>query len=278
MSSLSEYPPSSAAPDPAYYYRIPSDRMSSSASIYDACLAELSESTTDRQLIQCLSARLQNDVGSHDYARHVLLLYAAALVFFMQAGFAMVCAGAVRKKNVQNTMLKNLLDACGASAAYFAVGFAFSFGGMDQRSPDKSFVGHENFFLLDVTDYAFWMFQFAFSAASATIVAGTLAERCQMAAYLCYSVMLTGWVYPIVVHAVWNANGFLSAYSVDPMWGVGMVDFAGSGVVHVTGGTTALFATLILGPRRGRFHDDEGNKLEVPREIPGHSVALQVRP
>ena len=88
--------------------------------------------------------------------------------------------------------------------------------------------------------------------------------------------MLTGWVYPIVVHAVWNANGFLSAFSVDPLWGVGMVDFAGSGVVHLTGGVTALFATLILGPRRGRFHDDSGRKLDKPKNIPGHSVALQV--
>ena len=98
-----------------------------------------------------------------------------------------------------------------------------------------------------------------------------------IAAYLCYSVMLTGWVYPIVAHAVWNANGFLSAHSVDPLFGVGMIDFAGSGVVHVTGGITALFATMILGPRRGRFHDDSGRKLDRPKEIQGHSVALQVR-
>jgi len=88
--------------------------------------------------------------------------------------------------------------------------------------------------------------------------------------------MLTGWVYPIIAHAVWDANGFLSAYSVDPLWGVGMVDFAGSGVVHLTGGTTALFATLILGPRRGRFHDETGRRLDTPREFQGHSVALQV--
>ena len=99
----------------------------------------------------------------------------------MQAGFAMVCAGAVRKKNVQNTMLKNLLDACGAAVAYFMVGYAFSFGGMDESSPEKNFVGTKNFFLMDVDDLGFWLFQYAFSAASATIVAGTLAERCQMA-------------------------------------------------------------------------------------------------
>lgn len=102
------------------------------------------------------------------------------------------------------------------------------------------------------------------------------AERCQMAAYLCYSFMLTGWVYPIIAHAVWSPNGYLSAFATNPLWDVGLIDFAGSGVVHTTGGITALFATMILGPRRGRFHDEEGRKLEVPREIPGHSMALQV--
>ena len=122
----------------------------------------------------------------------------------------MVCAGAVRKKNVQNTMLKNLLDACGAAIAFYTVGYAFAFGGMEPESPEKTFIGHTNFFLMDVDDLAFWLFQYAFSAAAATIVAGTLAERCQMAAYMCYSVLLAGWVYPIVVHAVWNPNGFLS--------------------------------------------------------------------
>jgi ammonium transporter, Amt family len=132
------------------------------------------------------------------------------------------------------SMLKNLLDACGASLAFFAVGYAFAFGGMEPTSSKKTFVGNTNFFLMDVNDLAFWVFQYAFSAASATIVAGTLAERCQMAAYLCYSFMLSGWVYPIIVHAIWNPNGFLSANSVDPLWGVGMIDFAGSGVVVST--------------------------------------------
>ena len=199
-----------------------------------------------------------------------------ALVFFMQAGFAMLCAGAVRKKNVQNTMLKNLLDACGAALAFFVIGYAFAFGGDDPSSGHKTFIGTSNFFLMDVDDLAFWLFQYAFSAASATIVAGTLAERCQMVAYLCYSIMLGGFVYPVVAHSVWSIQGFLSFASPDPLWGVGMVDFAGSGVVHLTGGTTALFATMILGPRRGRFHDDTGRKLKKPKEFPGHSVALQV--
>jgi ammonium transporter, Amt family len=129
---------------------------------------------------------------------------------------------------------------------------------------------------MDVDDWAFWMFQYAFSAASTTIVAGTLAERCQMAAYLCYSLLLAGFVYPVIAHSMWARVGFLSPIKDDPLFGVGVVDFAGGAIVHMTGGTTALFATMILGPRRGRFHDEQGRKLEKPKEFPGHSVALQV--
>jgi ammonium transporter, Amt family len=199
-----------------------------------------------------------------------------ALVFYMQSGFAMLCAGAVRKKNVGNTMLKNLLDACGAALAFFLVGYAFAFGGNDPNSDKKTFIGTSNFMLMDVDDHAYWLFQYAFSAASATIVAGTLAERCQMVAYLCYSIMLGGFVYPVVAHAIWSHQGFLSHLAVNPLWGVGMIDFAGGGVVHMTGGTTALFATMILGPRRGRFHDETGRELAKPNDFPGHSVALQV--
>ena len=129
---------------------------------------------------------------------------------------------------------------------------------------------------MDVEDLAFWLFQYAFSAASATIVAGTLAERCQMAAYLGYSVLLGGFVYPVVAHSVWSLHGFLSATALEPMWGVGMIDFAGSGTVHLTGGATALYATIILGPRRGRFFDEQGDPLRNPSRFRGHSVALQL--
>jgi Amt family ammonium transporter len=131
--------------------------------------------------------------------------------------------------------------------------------------------------LQDVTDYAFWTFQFTFSAAAATIVAGALVERCAMSAYFYYSLLLSGFVYPVVVHAIWSGPGFLSTTTEKPLFGVGVVDYAGSGVVHVTGGMTALCALFILGPRRGRFHDfDTGAPLEVPTLMPGQSVSLQV--
>lgn len=110
------------------------------------------------------------------------LIYAASLVFYMQAGFAMLCAGSVRYKNLQNTMLKNLLDACGASLGFYTVGYAFAWGGSAPGSEgggegNTTFIGTQNFFLNGVDQKAFWLFQFAFAATSATIVAGTLAER-----------------------------------------------------------------------------------------------------
>ena len=144
--------------------------------VYQLCVSSLTadQAPATEDVLQCVSQTLSGDRGAREFSRIVLLIYSAALVFIMQAGFAMVCAGAVRKKNVQNTMLKNLLDACGASLAFFTVGYAFAFGGSDYTSATKTFVGAQNFFLVNVDEYAFFLFQYAFSAASATIVAGTL--------------------------------------------------------------------------------------------------------
>jgi Amt family ammonium transporter len=207
------------------------------------------------------------------------LLFAAAMVFFMQAGFAMLCAGSVRQKNVKNIMLKNILDACGGALGFWSVGYAFAYGG--SSSDKKGFIGNSGFFLA-TEDFnsggglISWFFQFAFAATAATIVAGTVAERCKFEAYLCYSLMLTGFVYPVVVYSIWSSSGFLTAFNDDPAFGCGMHDFAGSGVVHMTGGITALIAAKILGPRIGRFYDADGNELPEPHSFPPHSVALQV--
>jgi Amt family ammonium transporter len=228
------------------------------------------------EVLECVSDRLEEQAATQRAdINSWLLVLAGALVFFMQAGFAMLCGGCVRKKNLQNTMLKNLLDACGAAIAFHCVGYAFAFGGQNDRT-DITFVGVTNFFGTGEVDQAFWFFEYAFSATCVTIVAGTLAERCQMVAYLFYSVFLTGFVYPVVVHSIWSNNGFLSAFSADPLWGIGCIDFAGSGVVHLTGGTTALSATMILGARKGRFHDSRGRVLPTPTPFPGHSIALQL--
>lgn len=243
--------------------------------VFEDCALETEGGGQDL-LIQCLADRFDslhdNQVSSYvDW----LLILCGALVFFMQAGFAMICAGCVRKKNVQNSMLKNLLDACGAALAFFSLGYGFSFGGHNDIS-GVTFIGKTEFFSKGDIDQGVWFFQFAFSATSVTIVAGTLAERCQMVAYLMYSLFLSGFVYPVVVHTMWSNNGFLSAFTEEPFQGIGVIDFAGSGVVHLTGGTTALIATWILGPRKGRFYDGRGRPLVEPRVIHGHSLALQL--
>lgn len=121
-------------------------------------------------------------------------LLQGTLVFFMQSGFAMLCAGSVRQKNVKNILLKNLLDACGGALGFFFVGYGVAYGGAQEGT---TFLGNGNFALRgfnvdDGDDWAFFFFQFAFAATAATIVAGTVAERCKMSAYLLYSVFLTG--------------------------------------------------------------------------------------
>lgn len=227
------------------------------------------------ELLECISNGLEGltDERTQGFV-DFLHVIAGAMIFFMQAGFATLCAGSVRIKNVQNTMLKNLLDACGAAIAFYLVGYAFAFGGQEDNTK-TSFIGTSDFVSTGDSS-AFWFFQYTFSATSVTIVAGTLAERCQMAAYLCYSMVLAGFIYPVVAHSIWSNNGFLSTFNANPLLNTGTIDFAGSGVVHLTGGVTALYATLILGPRRGRFYDSQGEPLEKPKEFPGHSVALQV--
>ena len=210
---------------------------------------------SNREQIECIVSSLRISSAAKTIAepsRIVLVLLSAACVVFMQAGFAMLSVGSVRKKNTQSTLLKNFVDACSSMVSFFVIGYAIAFGGSDPTSPHKTFLGGSNFFLQNVDDLSFWVFQCSFCAASVTIVAGALSERCRMVAYLLYSTLLSSFVYPIVAHAVWDYQGFLSAYSVQPLFGVGMIDNAGGAVVHVTGGAIALLAVCIIGPRRGR--------------------------
>jgi ammonia channel protein AmtB len=196
------------------------------------------------------------------------------LTHHCRIGFAMICAGCVREKNIQNTLLKNLLDACGAALAFWSMGYAIAYG--SRSSSGTTFIGTTNFLLYNLNDYAFWFFEFAFAATTTTIVAGTLAERSQMVAYFLYSILLTAFIYPVVVHSLWSSHGFLSPKNPNPLMGSGAVDFAGSGVVHVTGGICALIAVSILGPRTGRFYDETGKVIPNPVRVKGSSVSLQV--
>ncbi len=191
------------------------------------------------------------------------VVIAAALVFFMQAGFGLVEAGFIRAKNACNILTKNFIDYCSACLMFFVVGFAFMFG------EGNGFIGWSGFGLAGMTGvfpgtnvqiWAFWFFQAAFCGAAATIVAGGMAERMKFSAYLMYTVVISGLVYPIVGHWIWG-GGWLSA--------MGFADFAGSTVVHATGGVAALIGTMMLGPRLGKFNGNGKAKI-----IPGHSIPL----
>lgn len=203
-------------------------------------------------------------VQSH--ADYVWTLVAAALVFFMQAGFAMVEAGFTRAKNAVNIMMKNLMDFSMGSIIYWAVGFGLMFG-----VSKTGLFGTSGFFLSDFKVggdpwvLAFWMFQVVFAATAATIVSGAMAERTKFSGYLIYSVFISGLIYPVFGSWAWgslfNGGGWLE--------GLGFIDFAGSTVVHSVGGWAALAGAMVLGPRLGKY-DSKGRV----KPILGHNIPL----
>ncbi|KAL9955945.1 hypothetical protein ACROYT_G037351 [Oculina patagonica] len=197
----------------------------------------------------------------------MFLVIMGCCIFFMQTGFAFLEAGSVRSKNTTNILIKNFLDVFIGAVAYWLVGYAFAFG-----ADSNGFIGHKYFALADlpIDKYSHWFFHFVFAATAATIVSGAMAERTEFKAYLMYSVFLTGFVYPTVTHWAWDENGWLYAgleYTTDNVtMAVTYQDFAGSGVVHVVGGTVALVGAAVVGPRIEKFVNG------VPVLISGHTV------
>lgn len=199
----------------------------------------------------------------------MFLLIAASLVFFMQAGFAMLTAGLTRSKNTANILFKNLMDFVMCSLAFWAVGWGIAYG-----DSAGGFIGTSQFFLTDaggdgVPVYASWFFQVVFAGTAATIVAGAMAERTKFTAYLVYSFLISLIIYPVVVHWVWSGAGWLNTYSGSTEGNWGFTDFAGSTVVHSVGGWAALMGAIILGPRLGKYGPDG-----KPRTIAGHNMSL----
>ncbi|MFP4227905.1 MAG: ammonium transporter [Salinivenus sp.] len=197
---------------------------------------------------------------------YVWTILAAALVFFMQAGFALLEAGFSRAKNAVNIIMKNVMDASAGGLAFFAVGFGVMFG-----TSWGGIVGTDGFFLTGTGDqpetwtYAFYFFQAVFAATAATIVSGAVAERIKFSGYLVFSIAITAVIYPVFGAWAWgglfNGGGWLES--------LGFIDFAGSTVVHSVGGWAALAGALVVGPRVGKYADDG-----TPRTIPGHSLPL----
>ena len=187
-------------------------------------------------------------------------LIAAALVYFMQAGFAMCEAGMTRAKNTGNIIMKNLMDFSIGTPVYWLLGFGIMFGGSGALIGgfDPLIRGDYDFGTLPTWCYV--VFQTVFCATAATIVSGSMAERTNFSAYCIYSLLISAVVYPISGHWVWG-GGWLSQ--------LGFHDFAGSTAVHMVGGTAACVGAAILGPRIGKY--DKNGK---PRAIPGHNLAM----
>lgn len=196
---------------------------------------------------------------------------AAFLVFFMQAGFAMVETGFTRAKNVVNIIMKNLMDFCIGSVAFFVVGFGVMFGGNT-----TGWFGLSDF-MLDLAPYGdtfdtqwpftFLIFQTVFAATAATIVSGAMAERTRFISYLIYSLVISAVIYP--VSGSWAWNSLYTSGTSGWLESLGFLDFAGSSVVHSVGGWLALAGAIVIGPRIGKYGPDG-----KARAIPGHNMAL----
>ncbi len=205
---------------------------------------------------------------AQDYLNNIWVFIAGILVFFMQAGFALVEAGLTRAKNVVNIFAKNMADAIVGILAFFATGFAFAFG-----ESGGWFIGTSNFFLNDLDLAAIpegglspatsFFFQAVFAATAVTIASGAMAERTKFSAYLLFSAVMCAFIYPVVVHWTWGGGLIADIQIGDAVFS----DFAGSGIVHMTGGIAAFMGALFLGPRIGRYSEDG-----TPRAIPGHNI------
>ncbi|MBI4330989.1 MAG: ammonium transporter [Chloroflexi bacterium] len=197
------------------------------------------------------------------------------LVWFMQLGFAFLGAGLIRAKNNVNYWTKSFMDFCISSLAFWAFGFAMMFGGsklfpgLDQGN---GFIGFSGFFLsgasYDVSTIMMWFFQMVFAATACTIVAGAVAERMKITAYLAYAFIIGAIIYPIYGKWIWG-GGWLSTLTIGGV--TGARDFAGSGVVHMVGGLAALIGAAMVGPRIGRFNADG-----TPNNIKGHNLPFVV--
>ena len=194
------------------------------------------------------------------------LMYGAVLVFFMQCGFAMLEVGYVQQKNTKNILIKNVFDASIGALCWWTTGYGIALG----SGTSNTMVGSDSYFLeIDMHSKAMWLFQWAFCATAATIVSGAVAERITFPGYLFISTGLTAFIYPVVVHAGWG-SGFASAWREDNLLSdCGVTDFAGSGVVHATGGIAAFVSCYLLGPRIGRFVEGE------VKELPQQSIVYQ---
>lgn len=193
----------------------------------------------------------------------VWFLIGAALVFWMQAGFAMVEAGFTRAKNTGNILMKNLMDFCIGTVVFILIGFSLLLGedvlGFIGKPGFDIFTSYKDF------DWSNFVFNLVFCATTATIVSGAMAERTKFISYCVYSGVISALIYPIEAHWIWG-GGWLSQ--------TGFHDFAGSCAIHMVGGISALVGAAILGPRIGKFTKDKNGKITKVNAIPGHNITI----
>ncbi len=195
----------------------------------------------------------------------VWFLIGAALVFFMQGGFAMVETGFTRAKNAGNIIMKNLMDFCIGTVVFLVLGFSL----MMSENYLFGVIGLPDFQIFtNFAEFNFssFVFNLVFCATAATIVSGAMAERTKFASYCIYSALISMVVYPIEAGWVWNSQGWL--------FNLGYIDFAGSSAIHMVGGISALIGAAILGPRIGKYVTDPKTGKKKSRAIPGHSITL----
>ena len=193
----------------------------------------------------------------------VWFLAGAALVFWMQAGFAMVETGFTRAKNAGNILMKNLMDFCIGTVVFILIGFSLLLGedmaGIIGKPGFDLFTGYAEF------DFSGFVFNLVFCATTATIVSGAMAERTKVLSYCIYSAVISAVIYPIEAHWIWG-GGWLSQ--------IGFHDFAGSCAIHMVGGISALIGAWILGPRIGKFTKDQEGKIIKVNAFPGHNLPI----
>ena len=193
----------------------------------------------------------------------VWFLIGAALVFWMQAGFAMVEAGITRAKNTGNILMKNLMDFCIGTVMFILIGFGLFLGedlvGLIGKPGFDIFTDYANF------DWSNFVFNLVFCATTATIVSGAMAERTRFLSYCVYSAVISALIYPIEAHWTWG-GGWLAQ--------IGLHEFAGSNCIHMVGGICALIGAAILGPRIGKFVKDSNGNITKVNAFPGHNLPL----
>lgn len=193
----------------------------------------------------------------------VWFLIGAALVFWMQAGFAMVETGFTRAKNAGNIIMKNLMDFCIGTVVFILIGFSLLLGedmmGLIGKPGFDIFTAYESF------DWSNFVFNLVFCATTATIVSGAMAERTKFLSYCIYSAVISALIYPIEAHWIWG-GGWLAQ--------IGFHDFAGSCAIHMVGGISALVGAKILGPRIGKFNKDKNGKVVKVNAFPGHNLPI----